>query len=306
MTDFRLLMLSAMYENGGNTTHRLLDGHPQMFVYPFESQLGTRLVADALASTFPVKYRWPVFDMASDPQADYRAIIDEECKVRIRTPHVSKFRHAAFEMSDEDRKRRFVDHVVASGRSRAANVAAFFRSTFDAWRDYDRSGEETLYVGYSPIIVVDSEKILEDFPDAHVVHVVRNPWSAYADTKKRPLPLSLPNYLLGWTLSQYFALLYRERYPGRALVLRFEDIVADRTGTLGELCSQLGIDTSPSLAGASFIGKPLEEVYPWGTIRKATPRANRETAEELTVAERDEIRARARPYLETLDYTDFI
>ena len=42
--DFRLLMLGAMYENGGNTTHRLLDGHPQLFVYPFESQLGTRLV----------------------------------------------------------------------------------------------------------------------------------------------------------------------------------------------------------------------------------------------------------------------
>ncbi len=72
MTDsFRLLILSAMYENGGNTTHRLLDGHPQMFVYPFESQLGTRLVADALSSTFPVKYRWPVFDMTSTPEADY-------------------------------------------------------------------------------------------------------------------------------------------------------------------------------------------------------------------------------------------
>ena len=26
--DFRFLLLSAMYENGGNTTHRLLDGHP--------------------------------------------------------------------------------------------------------------------------------------------------------------------------------------------------------------------------------------------------------------------------------------
>src|SRR2546429_143272 len=59
--EFRLLMLSAMYENGGNTTHRFLDGHPQMFVYPFESQIGTRLVNDALSSTFPVKYRWPVF-----------------------------------------------------------------------------------------------------------------------------------------------------------------------------------------------------------------------------------------------------
>jgi hypothetical protein len=30
MSDFRLLMISAMYENGGNTTHRFLDGHPQL------------------------------------------------------------------------------------------------------------------------------------------------------------------------------------------------------------------------------------------------------------------------------------
>ena len=59
--DFRFLMLGAMYENGGNTTQRFLDGHPGLFVYPFESQPGTRLVNDALSATFPVKYRWPVF-----------------------------------------------------------------------------------------------------------------------------------------------------------------------------------------------------------------------------------------------------
>ena len=61
LSDMRLLMIGAMYENGGNTTQRFLDGHPEMFVYPFESQLGTRLVQDALTSVFPVKYRWPVF-----------------------------------------------------------------------------------------------------------------------------------------------------------------------------------------------------------------------------------------------------
>ena len=88
---FQLLMLSAMYENGGNLTHRLLDGHPQMFVYPFESQLGTRLVDDRLSSMFPVKYRWPLFALEATPFQDYKAIIDEECKVRARTSHVSKF-----------------------------------------------------------------------------------------------------------------------------------------------------------------------------------------------------------------------
>src|SRR5262245_1107372 len=70
--DFRLLMLSAMYENGGNTTHRFLDGHPQMFVYPFESQVGTRMVNDHLSSLFPVKYRWPVFALDATPEQDYK------------------------------------------------------------------------------------------------------------------------------------------------------------------------------------------------------------------------------------------
>ena len=80
--EFRLLMLSAMYENGGNTVHRFLDGHPQMFVYPFESQLGTKLVQDHLTSMFPVKYRWPAFALEATPWQDYKAIIDEECKIR--------------------------------------------------------------------------------------------------------------------------------------------------------------------------------------------------------------------------------
>ena len=75
MSDFRLLMLGAMYENGGNTTHRFLDGHPQMFVYPYESQLGTRFVDDALSSMFPKKYRWPAFLLDASPEDDYRASV---------------------------------------------------------------------------------------------------------------------------------------------------------------------------------------------------------------------------------------
>src|ERR1043166_8158400 len=102
--DLRLLMIGAMYENGGNTTHRLLDGHPELFVYPFESQLGTRLVTDQLASVFPVKYRWPVFALDATPAQDYAAIIDEETKVRARTPIVSKFRDQPFELSDDERR----------------------------------------------------------------------------------------------------------------------------------------------------------------------------------------------------------
>ena len=96
-----------------------------------------------------------------------------------------------FDFSDDERCRIYQVTSKATGRSRANNVAAFFRATFDAWKDYKRTGREEVYVGYSPIIVVDADKILTDCPQAHVLHVVRNPWSAYADTKKRPVPLSL-------------------------------------------------------------------------------------------------------------------
>jgi hypothetical protein len=304
--DFRLLMLGAMYENGGNTTHRFLDGHPQMFVYPFESQVGTRHVDDHLTSMFPVKYRWPEFLLDATPEQDYKAIIDEEGKVRARTPNVSKFRHMPFDFSDEERGEIYARYVRQTGRSRGNNMAAFFKATFDAWKDCKRTGDEVVHVGYSPIIGVDAGKILGDLPHAHVLHVVRNPWSAYADTKKRPVPLPLATYMLGWTLNQYFALLYKEKFPDRMHIVRAEDVMADPYKTVGDVCQKLGLERADSLKVPSWNGTPLEEVYPWGTIRKATPEANRATAAELSAEERDEIRARTWQYLETFDYKGFV
>src|SRR5215210_6285943 len=298
MTDFRLLMLGAMYENGGNTTHRFLDGHPQLHVYPFESQVGTRHVNDGLTSMFPVKYRWPEFLQSATPAQDFHAIIDEEAKVRARTPHVSKFRDEPFDLDDDERRDIYVDIVERTGRSRGGNMAAFFQATHEAWKDNVQSGEEQFYVGYSPIIVVDAARILDDLPNAHVLHVVRNPWSAYADTKKRPVPLGLADYILRWTLNQHFALLNRERYPDRMHIVRAEDVMADPVETLTAVLERLGLRGDPALDTPTWNGRELEQVYPWGTIRTATPEANRATAGELSADEQREVAQRAWQYLE--------
>jgi sulfotransferase family protein len=305
--DFRLLMIGAMYENGGNTTHRFLDGHPQLFVYPFESQPGTRFVNDELTSMFPVKYRWPTFPLHASPEQDYRAIIDEEAKVRARTPSVSKFRDWPFELDDDDRMGRYCELIAHTGRTRANNIAAFFRATFDAWKNLNRSGDEEAYVGYSPIIGVDADKILVDLPAAHVLHVVRNPWSAYADTRKRAVPLSLHHYMLGWVINQHLVLLHRRRFPGRVHVVRAEDVMADSRGTLGAVLGPVGLDSeAASLSRPSWNGKALDQVYPWGTIRTPTPEANRATADELDEGEKAAVQAAAGPYLALLGYAGFL
>jgi hypothetical protein len=161
-------------------------------------------------------------------------------------------------------------------------------------------------VGYSPIITVDAAAILTDMPNAHVLHVVRNPWSAYADTKKRPVPLSLDKYLLAWTLNQYHALLNKDRFAGRLHIVRAEDVMANSTKALTPVCDALGIEKASSLAQPSWNGTPLTEVYPWGTIRKATPEQNKAEAASLSAAEREDIRQRAWQYLDVFDYRSIV
>jgi hypothetical protein len=298
-------MVSAMYENGGNTTHRILDGHPELYVYPFESQIGTKFVNDPLSSMFPVKYRWPVFDLAASATEDYSVIIDEEAKVRARTPLVSKFRHLPFDFSDDERRAIYCKLVAKSGRSAGGNVGAFFEATFLAWKDYRASGREKYYIGYSPIFVVDTVRMLSELPNGHVLHVVRNPWSAYADTKKRPVPLRLESYMQCWMICQYYALMMKKRYPESVHVVRVEDVLENPTSALTPVCQAIGVDPAALNPLPTWNGTVLDEVYPWGTIRNATSAANRKTAEELSAEERDRVRDAAGGYLTSFCYESF-
>lgn len=305
-SNFRLIMIAAMYENGGNSTQRLLDGHPELFSYPFESQLGSKYVNDYFSSMFPLKYRWPVFPLHSTPDADYETIIDEECKVRIKTPQSSKFRDYPISLSDKRRKELFVGHMAGKPRTRANLIEAFFRASAEAWEDRVSSGKEWVHVGYSPVLVVDAEKIVTEMPGAHVLHVVRNPWSAYADTKKRAVPLSVEHYMTAWCLNQQYAMACAEKYPAQTSVVRFEDIVADPVKVLGKVLAKVGVGESETCRRPTWNAQAMEQVYPWGTVRTPTPEANRATADELSDAEKREIEQRTRPFLGLLGYEDFL
>jgi hypothetical protein len=301
-----LVMLSSGFENGGNVTHRFFDGHPECFVYPFESQLGTRTTHDFLSSIERFQYRYPEFPMHGTPEEDYEAFFDEELKTLLRTKR-SKFRDAGVEMDEAERRRRFVE--IASGRPRTRGnvVAAFFQATFDAWTNYARSGRNRVYVGYSPAIGMDGDRILADFPRGHVIHVVRNVFSAYADTKKRPFPLPLRRYVVTWNLYHHLALMHHHRWPERYHLLRYEDLVADPKAALAPLCAKVGLAFEDTMTYPSFNGRDISDsVYPWGTIVHATPAANVATMNELPDDEFEEIRALSTEMLRVYRYEDLL
>src|SRR5262249_42209072 len=142
------------------------------------------------------------------------------------------------------------------------------------WDNYHALNEHRAYLGYNPMQVLDAEKILADFPDAHLIHVARNPYSGYADTKKRPYPLSLPRYVWTWNVAQHAALTYAAKYPDQVHVVRFEKLIADPKRALTALLARLGLGWSEACAVPSWNGREMKQVYPWGTIRVPTPEAN--------------------------------
>ncbi|MBK7659396.1 MAG: sulfotransferase [Betaproteobacteria bacterium] len=302
----KIIMLSAMYENGGNTTHRMLDGHPNLFVYPFESQVGTGAGNDFLTSYVPIRYRWPEFPADVSPAQAYEMFWDEELKTLLRVPGRSKFKDCGLKMNEKARIAAFVKACKGKPLNRATFVNAYFESTFESWTNVRRTGQEKYYVGYNPVQLFDTDKILSDFPDGHVIHVARNPWSGYSDTSKRPFPLGIKRYSWTWNLCQHMALTYQAKYPKNFHLVRFEDLVADPKKTMTALLKRLGLPMAKECLAPSFNAVKLEQVYPWGTIRIPTPGANLATANELNAAQKKEIRTETSVMLPLLGYDKFL
>ncbi|MGY4429460.1 hypothetical protein ACVWWO_001937 [Bradyrhizobium sp. F1.13.1] len=167
---------SAGFEHGGNVTHRHFDGHPDLLVYPFESQLGNRNFNDFLASVERVQYRYPEFPEGLTAIELYEQMIDEELKTFLRKRNGSKFRDADCVMDEKKRVAEFARIAGEPPIFRRQAIEAFFRSTFAAWENYyTRPRPGMVHVGYSPAIGIDADRLVRDFPNIRILHIVRNP-----------------------------------------------------------------------------------------------------------------------------------
>ncbi|PSO23647.1 sulfotransferase [Bradyrhizobium sp. MOS002] len=291
MSDFRLAMVSAGFEHGGNVTHRHLDGHPDLLVYPFESQLGNRNFNDFLASIERVQYRYPEFPEGLTAIELYEQMIDEELKTFLRKRNGSKFRDADCVMDEKKRLAEFARLVGEPPIFRRQVIEAFFRSTFAAWENYytkPRSG--MVHVGYSPAIGIDADRMVRDFPDIRILHIVRNPFSAYRDTKRRPFPQALSKYLITWNIYHSTVEMFAKMFPKNVRIFRYEDLVEDKRKFMIEAADFIGVPFADTMLYPSWNNvEIMESIAPWGTVLKSTKDYNRAAILELSDAERNQI-----------------
>lgn len=305
MTKFdfeQVVMISAMYENGGNTLHRMLDGHSNLWVYPFESQLGTKYQQDVYTGMYPDKYRWPVIPSHFDAGAIYESIIDEECKVRSKTPFVSKFREWEFELNDLDRKQYFVN-LLGENKDRKSVVFAYMEATFKSWKN-KYSNQQKIAVGYSPVLGIDGADIVNDLGEnGKMIHIIRNPFSAYAETKSRAVPMSLGSYIDAWMTVQNKALYLNKKYPDQFLIVRYEDLIGSTEKTLSAIFSFIGnISFEEINLKPTWNGEDLGKLTPWGIVNHKTSASNLNKAKELNEEEIDDVYLRAQLFVDAFGY----
>lgn len=293
MKNFNFVMISAGFEHGGNVTHRHLDGHPQLLVYPFESQLGNRNFTDFLSSVERVQYRYPEFPEGLTAAELYEQMIDEEMKTFLRKRNGSKFKDANLELDEKKRIQYFKEYLGEEPFTRKKIIEAFFRATFSAWENYYiKPTEDMTYVGYSPAIGIDADRMVRDFPNIKIIHIVRNPFSAYRDTKRRPFPQSINRYLITWNIYHSTVEMYSKIYPNNVKVFRYEDLVTDKEKFMGDISTFIGVKFSEEMLYPSWNGEKIEaNIAPWGTVLRSTEDYNKEIINELTKEEQHHIAA---------------
>ena len=291
MSRFSFVMISAGFEHGGNVIHRHLDGHPDLLVYPFESQLGNRNFTDFLASVERVQYRYPEFPEGLPAEELYEQITDEEMKTFLRKKNGSKFKNVNLILEEKDRIESFKKYLGQPPYFRKQIVESFFRATFDAWKNYYAEVKPDMtYVGYSPAIGLDSDRMVHDFSNIKIIHIVRNPFSAYRDTKRRPFPQSLNRYLITWNIYHSTVNMFSKMYPDNVKIFRYEDLVDDKKGFMEDVSKFAGINFNETMLYPSWNGEEIKDMLaPWGTVLRSTPEYNIGVIDELDNAEKKQI-----------------
>lgn len=108
-------------------------------------------------------------------------------------------------------------------------------------------------------------KILEDFPEARVVCVVRDPRDVTLSREKTPWESYVWRTVKDWRRHARMAEDHGQRFPDAFTEVRYEDILEEPEGTLREVCSFLNLSYEPEMLAFHEKGERTFETdqEPW-------------------------------------------
>lgn len=250
MTELRdsPIFIAGHPKSGTSLLRSLLDSHPELITYPEETNFFRTYLPKTSGASLQEKlalsdrylthiFEWnqkdPPAHQQDYPDRDYSDIPVEQVRQATRQFVAERFLHDGDMLSAV---------ILACGK-----VMGQLTSQSHYW------------VEKTPYNERFASQIYAWWPDAKIVHTIRDPRDNFASYHQKHMEWSAESFAMNWMQSTQAGLKNHDRYGSeRYLLLRFEDLTSKPEAKLSELCHFLGINDHPSLR------QPVRGGKPWG------------------------------------------
>lgn len=278
----RAVFVCGRGRSGSSLLLRLFDGHPQVYVIPRESRLLTE-IAPALRRT-------------GDLKAAEAYMLDR---------FADGFRAGKAQKLAAARVREGVAGLDPGDPALGRSLIAIALRALAAFRD---PADACCFLEKTPKNEEHFDEIFRDFPEARVIHLVRDPRAVYLSNKRSDEYRMEPDFAARqWVKSLRHALRQVVKF-GRApqmMIVRYEDLVGRSQETLQTMCGFIGVDFHETLTRPTVYGNPWQgNAYGEGaaSIYAIEPGKAQSWRAEISAEENAAIIAEARFEMSLLGY----
>jgi len=237
------VFLCGFPKSGTTLLTSLLDGHPDLLVFPVEARLFRTLENSEPENWLDYTLEW----------SGVRKLVD----LSTYPDDVA----APFRDVDQERFRAVVSARWEASRRTPRDL---LESCVTSYAEIEGLATDRPWVEKSPEQEYALPRLAEWWPGLRVIYIVRDPRSAFAafraKRRKRGDDLLLERFVARWSRSVRCAERHAADNPTH--VVRFEDLTGDPRPTLAAVCEFLGIawtDTllEPTIRGRSWAGNSM-------------------------------------------------
>src|SRR5262249_39691336 len=155
----------------------------------------------------------------TEMDAIFDQFADDELKSVLRGNPSQKFAGYSLPVDISSWRDRFCRVDVGDPPERRKIIAGYVDAFLDEWLG-ERTAKQWI-IGHCPNIVLDAEEIFANFPDAKIIHVMRDPVAGLASLRRRHPEYDARKFASQWNAINGAALEAAAKWPQSLLVLRF-------------------------------------------------------------------------------------
>jgi hypothetical protein len=282
--DQPLALVTQVQRSGGTLISQLFDSHPQCLAHPHELKIG-----------YPQKENWPQLSLDDPPESWFATLFEGTT--------TDMFRQGYHKSAKQKENKEFLPFLLAPRLQRDIFLRrlretppagqrdilnAYFTSYFNAWLDYTGWGSPKKWItAFTPKIISTPETIdrfFSDYPDSKVITLIRQPrnWYASYRVSKTKHYKTLPRMVEQWVESARGSIDAARRYPGKVLVLNFEDLVTETEAAMRRCADFLEIEWDATLTQPTFQNMELYANSHFSVASKGIVRSNVKRDDQLT------------------------